>query len=672
MNRKIYASLLVVLVCLTFGFLTGCSNSKSTPPPPTIAITAASADTPQSTMVGTAFTNPLGVTVTSDGSPLSGATVTFSAPSSGASCALSAATATTAADGTASVTCTANSTAGSYNVTATTTNATTPATFALTNTSPTTFTFVFDASGAELINGGPNYYAVAGAFTIDESQSPPAVTSGKLDYNDGFGITETDTINSGTATIGSTTGTGTITLVTSSTAIGSPTGTVTLAVQFANASHALVSQFDGTATSSGSMDLQTATDVTGGGMGYAFTLNGVDYSYNNGVAYGGVFALASGAQNGFADENDGGTVTIANVLSGTSTPDPSFLGRGTAAVTVGSTNLSLVYYVVGPEVMRLIDMDATPTGTTGNAMLGSAYGQGTTTTFDNTSLGNSVFGVGVNYWYNNAYAAAGMIVPNSSAGTFTAVGDDDEDGTPEAASVIAGTYSVSNLVNGTAVNGYSTLTINQGSFFSTNYGMYMVDPTINILDPNAATGGGGALLVNLDTTLPTTTGVLIPQTDTTDSFSSADGVYAFGSQEFLASFPEFDQVGQSMVTSSTQAFAGTGDISDPYGWFTDTLGTGAEYTSEPYAGTVAPDGTNAERYTISPLAVGPVGSNPAATNFDIAIYQGDANTLLWVNNNADGGSLGFGTMEAQTGPRAFLKGKPGAKAAAKTSAKGKR
>ena len=663
MNRKIYASLLVVLVCLTFGFLTGCSNSKSTPPPPTIAITAASADTPQSTMVGTAFTNPLGVTVTSDGSPLSGATVTFSAPSSGASCALSAATATTAADGTASVTCTANSTAGSYNVTATTTNATTPATFALTNTSPTTFTFVFDASGAELINGGPNYYAVAGAFTIDESQSPPAVTSGKLDYNDGFGITETDTINSGTATIGSTTGTGTITLVTSSTAIGSPTGTVTLAVQFANASHALVSQFDGTATSSGSMDLQTATDVTGGGMGYAFTLNGVDYSYNNGVAYGGVFALASGAQNGFADENDGGTVTIANVLSGTSTPDPSFLGRGTAAVTVGSTNLSLVYYVVGPEVMRLIDMDATPTGTTGNAMLGSAYGQGTTTTFDNTSLGNSVFGVGVNYWYNNAYAAAGMIVPNSSAGTFTAVGDDDEDGTPEAASVIAGTYSVSNLVNGTAVNGYSTLTINQGSFFSTNYGMYMVDPTINILDPNAATGGGGALLVNLDTTLPTTTGVLIPQTDTTDSFS---GSYAFGAQQFYTSAPEIDFLGQATIAS--EALTGVGYLSDPFGF---VLGDGvpADYSGAGYAGTVTPDALNAGRYTINTLAITP--TTGITGNFNMAIYQANANELLWIDE--DTGVIGAGSLEMQSAAKGMLlKGKSTAKAAARTSGAQKR
>jgi hypothetical protein len=63
---------------------------------------------------------------------------------------------------------------------------------------------------------------------------------------------------------------GTLTLITDNTAFGVG-GTETLGVQFANTKHALVVQFEGSATSSGSMDLQTLTSPLSGG--YAFTLS---------------------------------------------------------------------------------------------------------------------------------------------------------------------------------------------------------------------------------------------------------------------------------------------------------------------------------------------------------------------------------------------------------------
>ena len=56
-------------------------------------------------------------------------------------------------------------------------------------------------------------------------------------------------------------------------------------------------------------------------------------------------------------------------------------------------------------------------------------------------------------------------------------------------------------------------------------GVYMVDPNINILDPNNSSGTGGALVVDLDLT-QNGTGVLIPQTDTTPGAFS--GNYDFG------------------------------------------------------------------------------------------------------------------------------------------------
>ncbi len=96
-----------------------------------ISVTA-SAGTPQTAAVGTAFAAPLQVKVLNNGVPVSGVAVTFTAPSSGASAALSSPSAQTNASGVASVSATANPVAGSYLVTASYNGIT--VSFSLTNT----------------------------------------------------------------------------------------------------------------------------------------------------------------------------------------------------------------------------------------------------------------------------------------------------------------------------------------------------------------------------------------------------------------------------------------------------------------------------------------------------------------------------------------------------------
>jgi len=109
--------------------LTNLSN-----PPANIAATAG---TPQSATVNTAFATQLQVTVTDSGNnPVAGVTVIFNAPSSGASGTFAGGvnTATTNASGVAtSVVVTANSTAGTYTVTASVSGVANPANFSLTN-----------------------------------------------------------------------------------------------------------------------------------------------------------------------------------------------------------------------------------------------------------------------------------------------------------------------------------------------------------------------------------------------------------------------------------------------------------------------------------------------------------------------------------------------------------
>src|SRR6202167_5613550 len=177
MNRDFTSILALILVCLAFGFLTGCggSSSSTTPPPPTLAITATSGSG-QTATVGEAFTNMLVATVTSNGTVASGVTVTFTsvAGSAGQSCTPSATTVATASDGAASITCTANSAPGAYSVTAAAAGATATASFTEGNTAQkkAPIVFAFYVNGTEIspqFGPGPVYYAIAGAVGFDSS-----------------------------------------------------------------------------------------------------------------------------------------------------------------------------------------------------------------------------------------------------------------------------------------------------------------------------------------------------------------------------------------------------------------------------------------------------------------------------------------------------------------------
>ena len=642
MNRKAYSSIPAALVCVAIGFLTSCGNSSSKTVPAG-ATTMATSGTVQSVTVGTAFAAPLAVTVMSNSSPASGVSVTFTAPSSGPSGTFMNGTVTetdtTDSNGVAtSSVFSANRTAGIYTVTAAAAGFPTPARFSLTNTNVLTTTYSFYLSGLEAICGSGNYYALAGSVTIDASGN---VVAGEQDYNDAFGCTSPepngDTISGGTLAVDAS-GQGTLTLTTSNTNLG-VSGTETLGVQFVNTNHALIIQFDGAATSSGSIDLQTLPSTLNGG--YAFTLSGVDPSYNP-VARGGVFSISgTSLSNGVVDVNDVGAVTTGTAFTGTVSTPNSF-GRG----TITGTGLAdtIVYYMVGPEVIRIIDVDST------DSALGSAFGQGTTT-FTDASLGNSVFTVDANI-EGVEYAVAGMLtVP--TVGTFQGVADNDEQGMVYSGSPIAGSYSISDTVSAVTYNGYGSLTITPTTLgYFTTAGIYMTDPNLNLNDPNNTTGGGGALVLALDPYFAGGTGVVIPQTDTaTASFA---GNYAFGAQDYYTGNPgwEFDFIGNGSVAGSN--LNGTGLVSDPFCFFIFSPGI---YSAVPFSGTVTPDPLNAGRYTIT-LNVTAAGSS---VPFQVVIYQASGGQLFWVDedttvtypNDQIGNDLFSGSLQQQGSLRAL-------------------
>src|ERR1019366_1123510 len=394
------------------------------------AAVSATSGSGQSAVISTAFTNPLVATVVDSGGnpvPVAGVSVTFTAPATGASgtfASNSTATEidTTNASGVATSSAfTANATVGGpYNVTATSTGLTS-ANFSLTNTAVvvTSNNYSFYLSGLEAINGGPNFYALAGSVTVDGNGN---VLAGEQDYNDASGFTSPAagyTITGGTLTVDGT-GQGTLTSITDNAALG-VSGTETLGVQFVNTNHALIVQFDGSATSSGSMDLQTLPSTLSGG--YAFTLSGVDPGYYP-IATGGVFSVSgTSLSNGIVDANDNGTVTTGTAFAATISAADSF-GRGTiTGVAFGGVPVALNYYIVGPEVIRIIDVDTT------DSAVGSAFGQGTNATAaNNASLGSSVLAI-ANNPYSYEFGALGQFSTSNTSSNpadFSGVAEGNE------------------------------------------------------------------------------------------------------------------------------------------------------------------------------------------------------------------------------------------------------
>jgi len=495
------------------------TNSSRTP----ASITATSG-TPQSTAVNAAFALPLVAQVLdSSGNPVSGVVVTFTPPATGASATFAGGvnTATTTASGVAtSPIVSANGTVGGpYTVTATVAGVAAPANFSLTNTpAAATQNFTFYVSGPGASGNENDTYFIVGVFTVNTGTG--TILGGQQDYTDGDKVTSPqpagDAITGGSLTVDANTGNAKLVLITNNRSVGQG-GQETFTVHFVNANHALITQNDGTATFRGGLDLQTLPTVQVAPTGaFAFLASGVDTSFDE-MASGGIFTLTSNGDgtsslSGIIDTNDAGSRVTGTPFAATlSAPDS--LGRGTITnSTAIGLGLALNYYIVGPEVMRFINVDAEK----GRAGAGSAYGQGAGT-FSNVSLqGSSTLSIASNSGASIFYAAAGNFsTSNTSSDPADFIGDVSENGIApggSASSPISGTYTIGS-------NGYGSLSIthkkeaeNQGLGDLSFLGVYMVDPRLNINDPNnTISGTGGALLVDLASVRAVGTGTLVPQ-----------------------------------------------------------------------------------------------------------------------------------------------------------------
>jgi hypothetical protein len=478
-------------------------------------------------------------------------------------------------------------------------------------------------------NNKGGIYSLAGAVSI----AADGTLTGEQDYNDAGGITLPDIpISSGSLSFSPTTGLGTLTLVTNNNKLG-VNGTETLALNFVNNNHALIIQADASATSSGSFDLQDLTSAPAGG--FSFVLSGAGNTGNSDF-FGGVFTVSgSSVSNGMYDQNIAGSIGMGKTFATATLSQPADgFGRGTLTGT-GIAN-TLAYYIVGPEVIRLIDVDSSRT------LVGSAFGQGASAgNFDNASVGTSVFSIQSNL-AGIPFGAIGQIVPSGT--NFSGVADVNEAGVGSAdAQTISGTYSI-------ATNGYGSLNITSATLGPVSVlGIYATDPTLNLNDPNNTTSPGAgsivasAVVVDLDTDVAGS-GVLVPQTDTaTTSFA---GNYALGLQDLVPEAGEFDFVGNSTATANS--LSGAGILNDPADVLETTnplVNSGTSFTS-----TLVSDGLDQGRYLLDPINV-IVGDGAATITYQAVVYQANGGQLFWLENAADmNDSVFTGLIQQQTLP----------------------
>jgi hypothetical protein len=129
---------ILALLFLALAFGTGCTSNTASVPPAQVTTVAASGAYQQDAVVGTQYTSPFTVLVTTNGTPVGGVVVTFTAPTSGAGGTFNGnpfySTTTNASGVATSGLFTANGTIGTYNVIAASPSTESTATFNCGNT----------------------------------------------------------------------------------------------------------------------------------------------------------------------------------------------------------------------------------------------------------------------------------------------------------------------------------------------------------------------------------------------------------------------------------------------------------------------------------------------------------------------------------------------------------
>jgi hypothetical protein len=410
--------------------------------------------------------------------------------------------------------------------------------------------------------------------------------------------------------------------------------TLDFSLALTSPSHALLAEIDGN-PGSGSLDLQqhpsagfTASEVIGR---YSFTMTGtVRTSPAKKVSLGGIFA-ADGIRalgDGQLDINDSGMMS-SSAFDGTfSAPDPD--GRGTIQFSTGA---SFIYYIISPKALRIFEADV-------NLMGGSAFPQG----------GSVIFIAGECVYQHSGWSAAGLTV---AAGQFyVPEGDNDLAGgssdsntggspaNPQINAVVSGSSGVSEP------DGTGVLRLVDAAGSST-FKLYVVDKSVDILDPNSSTShfnpgaAGNALLLHTDANI-NGTGLLFETVDLgVASFQGSYAVQLTNSATTGSGISELDLVGATSGDGSAKFVDGLVDY-DQNASFSPVAVLDAPLTGE-----FSPDPASSRRFTGSitiptPSATGAYPFiSPSAPTFSVSYYRISATKTFVMQTDSWANSSGY-------------------------------
>ena len=166
----------------------------------------------------------------------------------------------------------------------------------------------------------------------------------------------------------------------------------------------------------------------------------------------------------------------------------------------------------------------------------------------------------------------------------------------------------------------------------------MVDPTLNILDPNNSGGGGGALLLHTDANI-IGTGILIPQVSSAPPAIVGIQALNFNNSIAASTSNELDLVGVVTSDGSGKFINGMADYDRSNSTNPVTV-SGASFT-----GSFAADSVNPGRFTGSFSIPTPMGGYPfvppTVTTLNVSFYQASGSQAFVIQTDTTANISGF-------------------------------
>jgi hypothetical protein len=223
---------------------------------------------------------------------------------------------------------------------------------------------------------------------------------------------------------------------------------------------------------------------------------------------------------------------------------------------------------------------------------------------------------------SGSFAAAGQFATDGNGNFTGGVADANDNGSVTFGSLAASTYAFNNTPRG-------SITIPAGPVFTNGmtWSVYAVDPSLNLLDPNNTSGGGGALVITNDASV-LGTGVIVPQA--TPAQSKFAGNYALNLTSAPNTGTEADLTGH-VVADLSGNLNGTAD-------YANSAGSASSFstTSATDSGTFAPDGNNPGRLTGTlMLTGGTLNFVPGGVAQKLSYYQADGSRIFVIETDAN-------------------------------------